>query len=219
MRRHSVAWFLGAVIALIVTSPFLEMAKDWRIVEPAILTVVLLSAVVAVGGRHGTLILAGSLVAPVLVARWLSHLEVHSIFYPLFILTFLIFLGFLVFQFLRFIMRSPRVNSEVLCAAISTYLLLALLWGAAYALVARLDPGSFVGVAPANQPLHGFDSVYFSIITLTTIGYGDISPASGPARMLAMLEAVTGTMYMAVMVARLVAVYSSEEIVEEVKTK
>jgi hypothetical protein len=219
MRSHSVAWFLGALVALIVTTPFLEGAKRWRFIEPTILTAVLLSAVLAVGGRHRTLSLACILVAPVLVARWLSHLEIHSLFYPIFVLSFLIFLGFIVFQFLRFIMRSPRVNSEVLCAAIAAYLLLALLWGAAYALVARLDPGSFAGVAPESQPLHGFDSVYFSIITLTTIGYGDISPASGPARMLAMLEAVTGTMYMAVMVARLVAAYSSEAIEEEVKTK
>jgi hypothetical protein len=56
--------------------------------------------------------------------------------------------------------------------------------------------------------LHGFDALYFSLITLTTVGYGYIAPVSGPARMLAMMEAVTGTMYMAVLVARLVSGYS-----------
>ena len=111
-------------------------------------------------------------------------------------------------SFLRFILRSPRVNSEVLCAAVATYLLLGLLWASAYALVARLIPGSFSGVAAGSQPLHGFDALYFSLTTLTTAGFGDIASVSGPARMLAMLEAVTGTMYMAVLVARLVSGYS-----------
>ena len=118
-------------------------------------------------------------------------------------------MAFVVFHFLRFILRAPRVSSEVLCAAVATYLLLGLLWGSAYVLVARMNPDAFSGVAAGSQPLHGFDALYFSLTTLTTAGYGDIAPVSGPARMLAMMEAVTGTMYMAVLVARLVSGYSS----------
>ena len=169
---------------------------------------VLGAAVLAVGGRRRTLLLASALLAPVLVARWLHHFNLSDRTYAFFIATFLVFIAFVVFQFLRFILRSPRVNSEVLCAAVATYLLLALFWVSAYALVARLIPGSFSGVAAGNQPLHGFDALYFSLITLTTVGYGDIAPVSAPARMLAMMEAVTGTMYMAVLVARLVSGFS-----------
>jgi hypothetical protein len=98
----------------------------------------------------------------------------------------------------------------VLCAAVATYLLLGMLWASGYVLVARMNPGAFSGVAASSQPLHGFDALYFSLSTLTTVGYGDIAPVSGPARMLAMMEVVTGTMYMAVLVARLVSGYSSE---------
>ncbi len=210
LLQHSAAWFLVALVSLFATAPFIESFPNGRLIETVITTVVLGAAVLAVGGRRQTLIVAGVLVMPVLAARWLHHFDQRAETYSFHIVSFLVFLVFVVFQFLRFILRSPRVSSEVLCAAVSTYLLLGLVWGAAYILVARLNPGSFSGVAANSQPLHGFDAIYFSLITLTTVGYGDIAPVSGPARMLAMLEAATGTMYMAVLVARLVSVYSSE---------
>jgi hypothetical protein len=209
LLRHSVAWLLGAQIALFVTLPFIEELPNSKLIEAALLTLVLGAAVLAVGGRRSTLIVASVLVAPVVAARWLHHFHLHDGTYVFHVATFLVFMAFVVFQFLRFILRSPQVNSEVLCAAVATYLLLGMLWASAYTLVARLIPGAFSGVAAGSQPLHGFDALYFSLITLTTVGYGDIVPVSGPARMLAMLEVVTGTMYMAVLVARLVSLYSS----------
>ncbi|MEI7939121.1 MAG: potassium channel family protein [Verrucomicrobiota bacterium] len=208
LLRHSVAWFLGALVFMFVTAPFVEEMPNGGLVEAVLLTVVLGAAVLAVGGRRQTLIVASVLVVPVGGARWLHHFSLHDGTYLFHITAFLVFMGFVVFHFLRFILRSPRVNSEVLCAAVATYLLLGLLWATAYALVAQMVPGSFTGVAAGRPPLHGFDALYFSLITLTTVGYGYIAPVSGPARMLAMMEAVTGTMYMAVLVARLVSGFS-----------
>ena len=63
--------------------------------------------------------------------------------------------------------------------------------------------------------MNGFDALYFSLTTLTTVGFGDILPASGAARMLAMMEAASGTMYTAVLIARLVSVYSSAGLPKE----
>jgi hypothetical protein len=77
------------------------------------------------------------------------------------------------------------------------------LWAYAYALVARLDPGAFSGpVSTADGPRAVF---YFSFVTLTTVGYGDVLPVHPVARSLAMLEAVTGPLYLAILVARLVS--------------
>ncbi len=209
LLQHSAAWFLVALVLMFVTTPFIEELPNGRIIEAALLTVVLGSAVLAVGGRRQTLIIASLLMTPVVAARWLHHFQLGEGTYTFHIAAFVVFMVFVVFQFLAFILRSPRVSSEVLCAAVATYLLLGMLWAAAYAFVARMNPAAFSGVAAGNQPLHGFDALYFSISTLTTVGYGDIAPVSGPARLLAVMEMVTGTMYMAVLVARLVSGYSS----------
>ena len=58
--------------------------------------------------------------------------------------------------------------------------------------------------------MHSFDAFYFSFITLSTVGYGDITPMSHVARTLAMTEAMTGTLYIAVLISRLVALYTSQ---------
>ena len=78
-------------------------------------------------------------------------------------------------------------------------------------LVARLVPNAFAfSVGPASrQSMDGFTAFYFSFATLTTIGYGDISPIANVARMLAVMEAVTGVFYITVLISRLVALYSS----------
>jgi hypothetical protein len=205
-----VAWFLVALVLLFVSAPFVQMLPDGRPLEAALITLLLIAAVLAVGGRRQALVLALVLAAPVLAARWIHHFRSEDGPYKFYIAAFVVFIGFVVGHFLRFILRAPRVNSEVLCAAVSGYLLLGLLWASAYALVARLNPAAFSG-APAGQPLNGFDALYFSVITLATVGYGDIAPVSGPARMLAMVEAISGTMYVAVLVARLVALYAPHD--------
>lgn len=209
LLQHSAAWFLGALIFMFVTAPFIEAMPDGKVIEATMLTVVLGAAVLAVGGRRQTLIIASLLMTPVAGARWLHHFQLSDGSYTFHIAAFVVFMAFVVYQFLGFILRAPRVSSEVLCAAVATYLLLGMLWASAYVFVARMNPGAFSGVAVGNQPLHGFDALYFSLSTLTTVGYGDIAPVSGPARMLAVMEVVTGTMYMAVLVARLVSGYSS----------
>ncbi len=76
-----------------------------------------------------------------------------------------------------------------------------------------MTPGAFAftAEAAANHSMDGFNALYFSFVTLGTVGYGDIVPVSQVARMLAFTEAVTGLFYMAMIVARLVALYSSEK--------
>ncbi len=81
----------------------------------------------------------------------------------------------------------------------------------AYWLVDVLIPGAFVfnTSAATKETMEGFNAFYFSFITLSTVGYGDITPISKVARMLAATEAMTGLLYVAVLIARLVALYSA----------
>jgi hypothetical protein len=77
--------------------------------------------------------------------------------------------------------------------------------------VAAISPTAFAfnTTTGAKESMHGFNAFYFSFVTLSTVGYGDITPVSKVARMLAAMEAMTGLLYVAVLIARLVALYSS----------
>ena len=101
-----------------------------------------------------------------------------------------------------YLKNSPSVSQAHLYTAVSIYLLLAYAWAALYVATVNLYPRSFqLGTDRQNELL------YFSLVTLTTVGYGDVVPLSGEARMLAALEAVTGVLYIAITVAILVSAY------------
>ena len=109
------------------------------------------------------------------------------------------------FSYLR---NSRSVAQAQLYTAVSIYLLLGLLWTALYLAIDAFSPGSIqVGSHPADRQT---ELLYFSLVTLSTIGYGDIVPLSGEARILAALEGVTGVLYIAITVALLVSRFRKE---------
>lgn len=210
-RRYPAAQFLGALALALVSSPYTEALRDGELIETARLTLVLLTGLSAVGGRRRTLIWGIALVLPALIGKWVNHWQPELVPDWTFLLPGVLFVVFLVGHLLRFILRSPHVNSEVLCAGISGYLLLGFLWTLAYTLAAQLSPGAFAFTTgpEASHTMKGFTALYFSFVTLSTVGYGDIVAVSNSARMLAMTEAVVGIFYTTVLLARLVSVYSS----------
>lgn len=110
---------------------------------------------------------------------------------------------------LRQIVFGTEVNANRLVGAVCVYLLLGVIWGLTYSIVELAMPGSFDGVTTAQG--NGWNSswLYFSFVTLTTLGYGDILPISATARALAYMQAVVGQFYVAVLVAGLVSGYIS----------
>ncbi|PRY26471.1 ion channel [Aliiruegeria haliotis] len=109
-------------------------------------------------------------------------------------------LGSLVVTFLN-LMRRKEADLDALIAAIFGYLLIGMTWASLFVQVERMSPGAIS--YPEGEPLWS-SMVYFSLVTLTSLGYGDILPVSGIARVLAALEAVIGVLYLAVMVGSIV---------------
>jgi voltage-gated potassium channel len=210
-KPFRVGYCLASLVLMIIASPFIEEFPGGPLIQAILLTIVFLSAVFALGGRGPMLVLAIVLVAPTLVARWASYSRPDLVSPEVFRGTGMLFLGFVILQFLRFILRAPRVDSEVLCASVAVYLMLGLLWSLLYSLIDWFIPDSFVfNVGPASEhSMQDFQALYFSFITLSTIGYGDIVPVSKVARMLAIVEAVFGMFYVTLLIARLVSLYSS----------
>jgi Ion channel len=211
-HRLSVAHLLAALTALFVVMPFVDRLHYGELVESVVFTLALLTAVNAVGGRRRTRIAAAVLAVPALVARWLTHLWPDSLVNELSLLAAAIFVAFVIVHLFRFVVSAPVVNAEVLCAAISVYLLFAVAYSFLYSLVAWFDPKAFNFTAPAESgnTMRGFTAVYYSLETLTMLAFGDILPASNVARMLTLVQATAGIFYMAILVARLVGIYSSQ---------
>jgi hypothetical protein len=209
-RRFSTVELLIALVLLFFSFPFVEEVKDGDLIVSILLSLVLLSAVLAVADRKGVFFVALVLAIPAIAGRWISHFRPDLVPPPVFLTAGLVLIAFVVANLLRFVLRAPSVNVEVLCASISAYLMLGLLWTVAYWLVDQLTPGAFAFNGNAERPsIRGFNAFYFSFITLSTVGYGDITPVSKVARMLAAMEAMTGLLYVAVLIARLVSLYST----------
>src|SRR5262249_41620325 len=176
-----------------------------------LLSLVLLSGVAAVAARKRIFCIALVLLTPAIVFRWMNYFWPHMVRPAVFLTAGLVLTGFVVANLLRFVLHAPSVNADVLCASISAYLMLGLMWTTAYWLVDQLTPGGAFSfnTNAGTRTINGFTGLYFSFITLSTVGYGDITPVSRIARWLAAMEAMTGLLYVAVLIARLVALYSS----------
>jgi len=113
---------------------------------------------------------------------------------------------------LAYIFRATEVTREILAAAICAYLLMGIGWSDLYIVVENLSPGAFTSGALATEVPGGIVDLhdqqghftYLSLVTLSTLGYGDITPVSQQARMLAALEAIIGQLFIGVLIARLV---------------
>jgi len=209
--RFSVAQFLGALVLMLVGSPFVMELRHGAVYETIFMTLTLFTGVLAVGHRKRTLMIATVLMLPALAGRWINHFLPHTVPTPAYLVASLLCLAYIIVQLFRYILSASDVDSEVLCAAIATYLLLGMQWAFAYMLVDNLYPNSFIYTSGpvSNHSMAGFTSIYYSFCTLSTVGYGDIVPGSNNVRMLSCIESITGVFYGTILVARLVALYSS----------
>ena len=127
---------------------------------------------------------------------------VVEVIYSLFMFTALITIN-------RKIFLEKKVTTDTILGGISVFFLIGVIWALVYSIIYSFDPNAF---SQSVEAIDSYDSMlYFSFTTLTTLGYGDITPVSGLARNLANLEAVAGMMYPAIFIARLVGLYTAQE--------
>lgn len=205
---------LLALLLLVVVHP---LAQGNAVFPPLLFQVlaalVLLAAGLALFERHGSRVAALVLGIPSVVGIFTDYLLPGAspvLAALLFHLLPAVFLGYTLVVILRTIFRDPHVSTDRINGAICGYLLLGLSFGHLYCLAEALWRGSFhlrehLGALPDEDVRRFSLLTYFSLVTLTTVGYGDITPQSGPARTLAWVEAVMGQFYVAVIVAELIA--------------
>jgi Ion channel. len=121
-----------------------------------------------------------------------------------------VFCSMAVMVILCYVMQAKEVNNDVVFAALSVYLLFGLIFGFIYFIVEGMWPGSLVHTRaglPFTGGIHLSQTIYFSFVTLATLGYGDIIPSSDVIRSLAIIQTMCGQVYLVVLVARLVTLY------------
>jgi len=108
------------------------------------------------------------------------------------------------------VLFTGGITSNDIVGAICIYMMLSLIWAILYLFIAEAVPGAFNGLTQASWPDNFETAIYFSFVTITTLGYGDISPVLPLARFLVYMEAIVGVFYMAILVASLIGVRMSD---------
>jgi len=206
-RTHRFSFLLISLVLLIAFHPFYdETAVRGVIAVRLITTLVLLSGVYAVADSRRRLVLAILLAVPMLLTGWVYVIRDLMWLRLLTHVFSLLFFATVTVMVLLEVLRARRVSADTVFGAVCVYLLVGVAWSTAYSLTADVVPGSF-SVDPARD-LDGIltsqDLFYYSFVTLTTAGYGDITPLSSIARTLSMMEAVCGVLFVAVLIARMV---------------
>ena len=201
-RRRYTILFYTLVFTVVASPAIASFGLSGALIE-SLLAANLLAAVMPVNAGRGRSFLLAVMTA-VWLARpataWLGHPVLSAITLGTWTLIGL----FAAAVALRFAMGGTKVDTEHLCAALSAYLLAGIYFGLLYWVLEQIRPGTLIAATSISRT----GAVYFSFVTLATLGYGDIVPRTDVARGLAFVEGVGGQLFLAVLVARLLSLYS-----------
>ncbi|TNG02628.1 MAG: hypothetical protein EP297_00945 [Gammaproteobacteria bacterium] len=214
MKRHNFEFLLASLLLLLIASP---IVYDLGGTHSAMITDLGFSVVIilAVWSLHGSrfwftvgivMAVAGLLFDILHVVQGWSGFVLLAILCNLTFLTLTIVIAF------RQLVRAHDIDMNTIMGAVCIYLLIGVIWSLLFAITEIAIPGSFEGIGDLADVAAGKGQalLYYSFVTLTTLGYGDILPVSATARGLAYTEAILGQFYIAVLVAGLVSILASK---------
>jgi voltage-gated potassium channel len=218
-NEHRMKWLLQrrfqallvAFLLLLIVYPLSQSAFTGRVVFDVLVTVLFLAAMLVVFAERRLRVLAFLLGLPPVIGLWTGYVLPGVPRYQVLIVFHLagaLALTLAAVAILRVVYRQKTVSADSIYGAFAGYLMIGMTFSHLYSLIETVTPGSFHGggdFAPSVEAEHGryFSFVYFSLITLTTVGYGDITPVSQSAQAVAAVEAVAGQFFIAVLIAEL----------------
>ena len=224
VSRHPFGVLLVALFLMLALAPSTSLFGQWFPGFHGMVTLAPLSLFVSGASmltlwnrahHHARHMVAGAVVLVVLI---LSGVVTHHSWIPVQLVIQILFLSYVLWVVVRSVFRAKIVTSDVLCGAVSVYLLVGVLAGLVFVLIEYFSPGSFRVSNWTTDPVTQQASfikdpgwlLYFSFVTLTTVGYGDVLPASAVARSASVLVAVIGQVLLMVQIARLVGMHVAQ---------
>lgn len=214
--------FVFLLVSLALVYVFFQIAHRNHLTQLLLVvsfSMVLLTSLYAVSGKHRFVLIGMCLGLPAILIDWITYI-IPS--YPLVIIglvSIIVFLLFVASSILYFVLQYERVTLNTIYASLCSYILFGMMFGMIYVLVELVFPGAFsLDIASHNIPPKVYliraelsELIYFSFVTLTTVGFGDIVPQIPLSQSLSALEAMSGQFYLIVLVARLVGVHISQK--------
>jgi len=206
--QHDKFMFLMfALILMIFIAPYLidNRFGEWVLVLTS--TLVLVTIVFTMLESEQQFLFACCLVVGITTLQFFNIFHVFQSISWVYRFLLMFFYIYTITRIFKLITKTIVVTRDTVFAALSIYMLIGVAYANAYSLVELTAPGSFTAISPLqlDNGLNYIDMTYFSFTTLTTSGFGDIIPVNNHARSIVILEEITGVLYLAVLVARLVA--------------
>ncbi|MCB1135718.1 MAG: two pore domain potassium channel family protein [Chlamydiia bacterium] len=215
LLREQGSWFylFHALLALLILYPYLETYAEDKIPWALNLlnALVIVSVVYSVSFNRGQFVLVLFLAIPSILCDWMPQSDPIRLVGIAF--TVLLY-AYAILMILPFLLHAEEVETEEIYGAAALYLLLGLIWASLFQAVEILYPGSFhiESIHNLDRVFNWSDLLFFSFTTITTLGYGDIVPVTSQARSLAMIEAFTGVIYLAVIISRSIGLYVAQSL-------
>jgi Ion channel len=208
LTAHQRCFYLFcALLALIVAVPFLEGTPREREAFNALSLTILIASVCAIGRSASALIVAVLLAAPAAAFQVVGFVDHVPRLLPLSQAFAAGFYAITIGYLLVYTLQREVLTLDKLYGAAAVYLMLGILWSYLYSILLSFHPGALsLNGAPVNS-LPPSSMLYFSFVNLTSTGMGDVLPAHPIARILCMFEMITGVLFIAVLIARLVGSY------------
>jgi len=206
---------LISLVILFVLHPFVPGEVIGIKVVDIFFTIILLSGIYAVSDRKSLLYFALFFAVTAFGTGILIYLIKTPVILLIRYISYSLFFFIVILAVLSHLLRAEKVTVDIIYGSICVYLLIGVMWAMIFSVIEIIQPGSFYSslevFGTGGGELLSRSSVkvliYYSFTTLTTLGYGDIVPSTPPARMFSTLEAVTGQIYLAVLIARLVGLH------------
>jgi hypothetical protein len=198
--------FSSLLIFLFTAALIAQFPSDWgedilSMVALAMILISIKSLKIEKSWRWAALVLGFLFFAIVIFVRYFEH---HLLVYTILALLFIYFTSAFLLA-VKHVLFEGDIDENKIIGSLSLYLLIGLIWSVIYLFLLITDPSSFSGVEITNWQESFSRVAYYSFVTLTTLGYGDILPTNHIAEFFVYLEAVFGVFYMAIIVSSLIA--------------